>query len=63
MKETMAYVSATYLWSFTRAEVGLPADATDAEFESAVEAKMEKIIDYFDTMIDMSPNDLEISIA
>ena len=63
MKETMAYVSATYLWNFSRAELGLPADATDAEFESAVEAKMEKIIDYFDMMTDMSPNDLDISIA
>lgn len=63
MKESTAYCSVTYLWSFTRAELGLPADATDAELEAAAEAKMEQITDAITHMADIYHNDLEISIG
>ena len=61
MKESTVNCSVTYLWSFTRAELGLPADATDAELKTAVEAKMEKITDYITHMINIYHSDLEIS--
>ena len=63
MKETIAYCAVTYLWSFTRADLGLPADATDAELEAAAEAKMEKITEYISEMTDIFHNDLEISVG
>lgn len=58
-----AYCSVTYLWSFTRAELGLPEDATNEEFEAAAEAKMEQITDAITHMADIYHNDLEISIV
>ena len=58
-----AYCSVTYLWRFTRAELGLPADATDAELEAAAEAKMEQITDHITHMVDIFHNDLEISLG
>lgn len=63
MKETTAYCAVTYLWSFTRADLGLPADATDAELEAAAEVKMEKITEYISEMTDIFHNDLEISVG
>lgn len=63
MKESTAYCSVTYLWNFTRAELGLPADATDAELEAAAEAKTEQITDHIAHMIDIFHNDLEISVG
>lgn len=63
IKESTAYCSVTYLWSFTRAELGLPADATDAELEAAAEAKMEQITDHITHIVDIFHNDLEISVG
>ena len=61
MKTT--YCSLTYLFSFTAAELGLPADATKAEIEAAAEAKMEKITEYISEQTDFFHNDCEISVA
>lgn len=62
MKKT-AYVSVTYLWTFTREELGLPADTPDDEFEAAVADHMEKVTDQITHMADIYHNDLEISVA
>ena len=62
-KESTAYCSVTYLWSFTRAELGLPADATDAELEAATEEKMEQITEYISEHTDFFHNDCEINVA
>ena len=56
-----AFCSLTYLFSFTRAELGLPADATDTEVENAAEEKMNKIIAFIEENADIYHNDLEIS--
>ena len=61
--QSTAYCSVTYLWSFTRAELGLPADATDAELEAAATAMMEQITDHISHMADIYHNDLEITVA
>jgi hypothetical protein len=58
-----AFCSLTYLFSFTRAELGLPADATDAEVENAAEEKMNKIIEFIEENADIYHNDLEISVS
>lgn len=58
-----AFCSLTYLFSFTRAELGLPADATDAEVENAAEEKMNKIIAFIEENADIYHNDLEISVS
>ena len=58
-----AYCSVTYLWSFTRAELGLPDDATNEELEAAAEAKMEQITDHITQMANIFHNDLEISVG
>lgn len=58
-----AYCSLTYLFSFTRAELGLPDDASNEELEAAAEAKMEQITNYITAMTDIFHNDVEISIA
>ena len=58
-----AYCTLTYIFSFTAAELGLPADATDAEVDAAAEAKMEKIADYITHMTDIYHTDLEISVV
>ena len=63
MKESTADCSVTYLWSFTRADLGLSADATNEELEAAAEAKMEEIIDHITYMVNIYHNDLEISVA
>lgn len=57
------YCSLTYLFSFTAAELGLPADATEAEIEAAAEVKMEKITEYISAQTDFFHNDCEISVA
>ena len=62
-KESTAYCSVTYLWSFTRAELGLSADATDAELEAAAEERMEQITGYIFEHTDFFHNDCEISVA
>lgn len=58
-----AFCSLTYLFSFTRAELGLPADATDEEVEAAAEEKMNKIIAFVEENADIYHNDLEISVS
>lgn len=58
-----AFCSLTYLFSFTRAELGLPADATDSEVEDAAEEKMNKIIAFIEENADIYHNDLEISVS
>ena len=58
-----AFCSLTYLFSFTRAELGLPADATDAEVENAAEEKMNEIIEFIEENADIYHNDLEISVS
>ena len=58
-----AFCSLTYLFSFTRAELGLPADATDADVENAAEEKMNKIIEFIEENADIYHNDLEISVS
>ena len=58
-----AFCSLTYLFSFTRAELGLPADATDEEVEVAAEEKMNKIIAFVEENADIYHNDLEISVS
>ena len=58
-----AFCSLTYLFSFTRAELGLPADATDSEVENAAEERMNKIIEYIEENTDIFHNDLEISVS
>ena len=58
-----AYCSLTYLFSFTRAELGLPDDATNEEFEAAAEVRMEEITNYITAMTDIFHNDVEISIG
>lgn len=62
-KGETAYCSVTYLWSFTRAELGLPDDATNEELEAAAEAKMEQITDHITQMTDIFHNDIEISVG
>ena len=58
-----AFCSLTYLFSFTRAELGLLADATDTEVENAAEEKMNKIIEFIEENADIYHNDLEISVS
>lgn len=58
-----AFCSLTYLFSFTRAELGLPDDATDSEVEDAAEEKMNKIIEFIEENADIYHNDLEISVS
>lgn len=58
-----AFCSLTYLFSFTRAELGLPADAIDTEVENAAEEKMNKIIEFIEENTDIYHNDLEISVS
>ena len=58
-----AYCTLTYIFSFTAAELGLPADATDAEVNAVAEVKMEKITDYITHMTDIYHTDLEISVV
>lgn len=58
-----AYCSVTYLWSFTRADLGLPDDASNAELEAAAALMMEQITDHISYMADIFHNDLEISIT
>lgn len=58
-----AYCSVTYLWSFTRADLGLPDDASDAELEAAAAAMMEQITDHISYMVDIFHNDLEIFVG
>ena len=58
-----AYCSVTYLWSFTRAELCLPDDATNEELEAAAEAKMEQITDHITHMADIFDNYLAISVG
>ena len=58
-----AFCSLTYLFSFTRAELGVPADATDTEVENAAEEKMNKIIEFIEENADIFHNDLEISVS
>ena len=58
-----AFCSLTYLFSFTRAELGLPDDATDSEIEDAAEEKMNKIIEFIEENADIYHNDLEISVG
>lgn len=58
-----AFCSLTYLFSFTRAELDLPADATDSEVEDAAEEKMNKIIAFIEENADIYHNDLEISVS
>ena len=58
-----AFCSLTYLFSFTRAELGLPDDATDSEIEEAAEEKMNKIIEFIEENADIYHNDLEISVS
>ena len=58
-----AFCSLTYLFSFTRAELGLPDDATDSEVENAAEEKMNKIIEFIEENADIYHNDLEISVS
>ena len=58
-----AFCSLTYLFSFTRAELGLPADATDSEVENAAEEKMNKIIEFIEENADIYHNDVEINVS
>lgn len=58
-----AYCSVTYLWSFTRADLGLPDDASNAELEAAATAMMEQITDHISHIADIFHNDLEISVG
>lgn len=58
-----AFCSLTYLFSFTAAELGLPADATEEEVEVAAEEKMNKILAYIEENADIFHNDLEISVT
>jgi hypothetical protein len=58
-----AYCAVTYLWSFTRADLGLPDDASNAELEAAATAMMEQITDYIAQMANIFPNDLEVSVG
>ena len=58
-----AYCSVTYLWNFTRADLGLPDDASNAELEAAATRMMEQITDHISYMADIFHNDLEISIT
>lgn len=58
-----AYCSVTYLWSFTRAELGLPDDATNEELEAAAEARMERITTYISEMTNIFHNDMEVSVS
>lgn len=62
-REETAYCSVTYLWSFTRAELGLPEDATNEELERAADARMEQITNLISMQADVFPNDIEVSIA
>lgn len=63
VSQSTAYCSVTYLWSFTRVELGLPADATDVELEAAAMSMMGQITDHISHMADIYHNDLEITIA
>ena len=62
IKVKTAYCSLTYLFPFTAAELGLPADATEAEIEAAAEEKMNKIIRFIEENANIYHNDLEISV-
>jgi hypothetical protein len=58
-----AYCAVTYLWSFTRADLDLPDDASNIELEAAAAAMMEQITDYIAQMANIFYNDLEISVG
>lgn len=58
-----AYCSVTYLWSFTRADLGLPDNASNTELEAAAMSMMGQITDHISHMADIYHNDLEITIA
>ena len=62
IKVKTAYCSLTYLFSFSAAELGLPVDATEAEIETAAEAKMEKIASYISEQTDFFPQRFETSV-
>lgn len=57
-----AYCAVTYLWSFTRADLGLPDDASNAELEAAATTRVEQIINHISYMTDIFHSDLEIYI-
>lgn len=58
-----AYCAVTYLWSFTRAELGLPDDATNEELEIAAEKRMNEILEEIYERTELCHNDCEISVG
>lgn len=51
-------ISATFLFEFTKADLGLDGDASDEEFEAAAEEYMKHDIDYSS----FEPNDIEVEV-
>ena len=51
-------ISATFLFEFTKADLGLDADVSDEEFEAAAEEYMKYDIDYSS----FEPNDIEVEV-
>lgn len=51
-------ISATFLFEFTKADLGLDEDVSDEEFEAAAEEYMKYDIDYSS----FEPNDIEVEV-
>lgn len=51
-------ISATFLFEFTKADLGLDGDVSDEEFEAAAEEYMKHDIDYSS----FEPNDIEVEV-
>ena len=61
--ERLAYVSLTYLQTFTAAELGLPDDCSDRELEDAAEARTRELIEEYESINDFALNDIEVDTS
>ena len=61
--ERLAYVSLTYLQTFTSAELGLPDDCSDRELEDAAEARTRELIEEYESINDFALNDIEVDTS
>lgn len=57
MRKTVK-VTTTFLFEFTKADLGLDEDISDEEFEAAIEEYMKHDIDYSS----FEPNDIEMEV-
>ena len=58
----MAYANASFLWSFERADLDLPDDATDEELEEAATQYVENMLEEICHATGWYHNDLEVTL-